>query len=71
MHIMHDQEWVDYFTKRLAEAEKALAAFENAVAYHGLRVFERDQSGERDVTGRHRQMLQDEIEEYRNCLRDD
>jgi hypothetical protein len=68
---MRDQEWVEYFTKRLAEAERALAGFENAVAHYGLRVFERDLHGERDITERHRKMLQGEIEEYRKCLRDD
>jgi hypothetical protein len=69
--MTRDREWVEYFTKRLAEAENGLAGFENAVAQHGLRVFERDQNGERDVTERSRRMLQDEIEEYRKCLRDD
>lgn len=69
--MTHDREWVEYFTRRLSEAEKELAAFENAVAHHGLRVFERDQNGERDVTGRSRQLLQDEIDEYRECLRND
>lgn len=69
---MHDREWVEYFTKRLAEAERALAGFENAVAQHGLRVFERDQqNGERDVTERHRRMLRDEVEDYRKRLSDD
>jgi hypothetical protein len=68
---MKDREWVEYFTKRLAEAEKELAGFENAVAKHGLRVFERDANGERDVTERDRRMLQDAVEEYRRCLRDD
>jgi len=71
--MAHDRarEWVGYFTKRLAEAEKELAAFDNCVAKHGLRVFERDVNGERDVTGRSRKMLQDAVEEYRRCLRDE
>ena len=70
--MAHDREWVEYFTRRLTEAEKELAGFENAVAKHGLRVFERDLvHGERDVTERSRKMLQDAIEEYRRCLRDD
>lgn len=65
------REWIEYFTKRLAEAEKELAGFENAVAKHGLRVFERDVNGERDVTGRSRKMLEDTVEEYRRCLREE
>jgi hypothetical protein len=69
--MAHDQEWIEYFTARLAEAEEELAGFENCVAKHGLRVIERDVNGERDVTGRSREMLQDTIEEYRRCLRDD
>src|SRR5438874_869568 len=63
--------WIEYFTRGLAEAEKELAGFENCVAKHGLRVFERDVNGERDVTGRARKMLQDAIDEYRRCLRDE
>jgi hypothetical protein len=66
-----DAGWIAYFSARLAEAEKELAAFENAVAKHGLRVFERDVNGERDVTGRSRKMLQDAVDEYRRCLRDE
>jgi hypothetical protein len=69
----HDRtlEWTEYFTRRLAEAEKELAGFENAVAKHGLRVLERDASGERDVTERDRKMLQESVEEYRRCLRNE
>lgn len=66
-----DSEWSEYFTKALAEAEKELAGFENAVAKHGLRVFERDVNGERDVTERERKVLRDAVNEYRRCLRDD
>ena len=69
-----DAGWVKYFSARLAEAEKELAGFENvenAVAQHGLRVFERDVDGERDVTERSRKILQEAIDEYRRCLRDE
>ena len=46
---MPNDNWV---AKRIAETEKELAAFENAVTKHGLRVVERDATGERrtDVT---------------------
>ena len=69
--MARDAEWIAYFSARLAEAEKELAGFENCVAKHGLRVFERDVNGERDVTGRSRKMLQDAVQEYRRCLRDE
>jgi hypothetical protein len=64
-------EWVDYFSKRLAEAEKELANFESAITKHKLRVFHRDVHGERDVTEQHRQDLQSAIAEYRAAMRDD
>jgi hypothetical protein len=69
--MARDAEWIAYFSARLAEAEKELAGFENCVAKHGLRVFERDVNGERDVTGQSRKMLQDAVEEYHRCLRDE
>ena len=65
------KEWVDYFSKRLAEAEKELADFEATIAKHGLRVFHRDVNGERDVTEQNRQDLKSTIAEYRAALRDD
>jgi hypothetical protein len=65
------KDWIDYFSKRLAEAQKELAGFESAVAKHGLRVFHRDINGERDVTEENRQNLKSAVEEYRAALRDD
>ena len=64
-----DQEWTEYFTKRLAEAEKELADFKSAVARYGLRVRHRDVNGERDVTDEELKWLEDAVEEYRSMLR--
>jgi hypothetical protein len=64
-------DWVEYFSNRLAEAEKELADFESAIAKHKLRVLHRDVNGERDVTEQHRQDLKSTIAEYRATLRDD
>jgi hypothetical protein len=69
--MARDSEWIEYFTKRLAEEEKELAGFKNAIAKHGLRVFHRDMSGERDVTQEHIKHLEAAIAEYRAMLRDD
>jgi hypothetical protein len=44
---MKDSERYAYFTERLAEAEKELASYNNAVAQHGLCVYHRDMDGER------------------------
>ena len=65
------EEWGERVESWLAEAEQELARFENAVANHGLRVFERDANGERNVTDQARQRLQATIEEYRRLLRDE
>jgi hypothetical protein len=47
-----------------------LAAFENAVAKHGLRVVEREAGkAERDVTDVHRRRLQTVLEDYLRLLR--
>ena len=67
-----EKAWVEYFGKRLAEAEKELAGFKSAIAKHGLRVFHRDSlNGERDVTQQQLQDLESSVEEYRAALRDD
>ena len=66
-----NREWTEYFTQRLAEAEKELAGFESAIAKFGLRVRHRDINGERDVTEEQRKQLKDAVEEYRKMLRDD
>jgi hypothetical protein len=64
---MANDNWV---AKRIAETEKELAAFDNAVAKHGLRVVERDATGtgERDVTDIHRRRLHTVLEDYRRLL---
>lgn len=64
-------EWDEYFGKRLAEAEKALADFKDAVAKYRLRVLHRDTNGERDVTDEEVRHLESTVEEYRAMLRDD
>ena len=68
--MAHTQEWIDYFTMRLAEAEARLAGFDDAVAKYG-RVLERDATSEWDVTDRERQTLQDAVEACRRCLCDE
>ncbi len=65
---MKDREWNDYFAKRLAEAEKELANFNNAVAKHGLRIYHRDLNGERDMTEHERKDLEGRVTEYRQAL---
>ena len=67
--MAYNKQWIDYFAKRLADAEEELAGFEITVAEYGG-VFEREESGDRDVTDRERKMLQYAVEEYRRCLRD-
>jgi hypothetical protein len=64
---MGNDNWV---AERIAETEKELAAFENAVAKHGLRVVEREAGkAERDVTDVHRRRLQTVLEDYLRLLR--
>jgi hypothetical protein len=65
---MKDSEWDEYFTKRLAEAEKELANYNNAVAKHGLRIYHRDRNGERDMTEHERKDLEERVAEYRRAL---
>jgi hypothetical protein len=71
----HDREWVrweevsDRFF--VTQAGYEIGDTWTPSAQHGLRVFERDTNGERDVTGRSREMLQNAVEECRRCLRDD
>jgi hypothetical protein len=69
--MARDAEWVKYFSARLAEAERELDGFKNAIAKYKLRVLHRDTSGERDVTNQHLRDLQSAIDEYRAMLRDD
>ena len=61
------REGIDYFTKRLAEAESRLTGFDNAVARYG-RVL--DSNSNQDVTEQERKGLQELVEEYRRYLRD-
>jgi hypothetical protein len=68
---MKDEEWIKYFTNRLAESEKELADFKSAIANHGLRVRHRDVHGERNVTDQRVNQLEKAIDEYRRMLRDD
>jgi hypothetical protein len=68
---MKDEEWIKYFTNRLAESEKELADFKSAIANHGLRVRHRDVHGERDVTDQQVNQLEKAIDDYRRMLRDD
>jgi hypothetical protein len=65
---MKDSERYAYFTERLAEAEKELASYNNAVAQHGLRVYHRDLDGERDMTEHDRKDLEERVAEYRRAL---
>lgn len=65
---MKDSEWNEYFTKRLAEAEKELANYNHAVAKHGLRIYHRDLNGERDMTEHERKDLEDRVAEYRQTI---
>jgi hypothetical protein len=58
-------DWVEYFTKRLAEAQKELADFEACCAEHGLRV----RNNGNDVTERCRETLKNAVEEYKAALR--
>ena len=70
--MMRTEEWRDYFSKRVAEAESELASFESAMAKHGLRIFHRDAvNGERDVTDHELLTMKSQIEEYRAMLRED
>ena len=68
---MSNQEWNAYFRARLAEAEKELREFRQAVRDHGLRVWHRDINGERDMTASEDQVLQSQVDEYRAALKDD
>jgi hypothetical protein len=61
-------EWV---RKRLAEEEKELADFKNAIAKHGLRVWHCDANGERDVTDENIRHLEATVAEYRAMMRED
>jgi len=61
------REWIDYLTKRLAEAESRLTGFDNAVALYG-RVL--DANSDQDVTEQERKGLQELVEDYRRQLRD-
>lgn len=67
---MKSRDWKDYFSKRLAESEKELVDFKEAIAKHGLRVRHRDVNGERDVTEEQIKQLEDTVAEYRRILRD-
>jgi hypothetical protein len=69
--VRHDAEWNEYWRKRLGEAEKELADFENCLSKYGLRVLHRDVNGERDITDQSRRDMQSTIDEYRSMLRDD
>jgi len=62
---MTNEEWRDYFTKRLHEAEKRL---EDAKA-PGWRLIEKTANGERDITAQHLKWLQSEVDEYRKVLK--
>ncbi len=69
---MKNRDWEGYFRERLAEAEKELAGFKNAVEKHGLRVRTRDTvNGERDITDQQLRDLESTVEEYRAVLRDE
>ena len=61
------REWIEYFTKRLAEAESRLTGFDDAVAQYG-RVL--DGNSDQDVTDQERKGLQELVEDYRRHLRD-
>ncbi len=66
-----NREWTEYFSQRLAEAEKELADFRSAIASYKLRVCHRDIYGERDVTEQELIHLEEAVEEYRRMLRED
>ena len=64
--------WVDYFTHRLVEAQKDLAAFNNAIEQHGLRIRTKVQGGEeKDITEETRRDLERTVEDISRALRND
>jgi hypothetical protein len=70
--VDRSERWIEYFTKRLREAQAELARLRNAISQHGLRVFTRDPvNGERDMTDEHLRQLEDSIKEYRTLLKND
>lgn len=65
------QDWILYFSRRLAETEEELSGFKEAIDKYDLRIRHSDVTGERDVTDEEVKHLEDTIEEYRRMLRDD
>jgi hypothetical protein len=61
---MRDEEWRAIFGKLLADAEKELSDFKNAIAKHGLRI----RTHEGDVTEDHIRTIEARIEEYRKAM---
>lgn len=65
---MTDNDWNKYFKRQLTAAELELADFKRAIAQHGLKVFHRDISGERNMTQQHLKELEEQVEEYKRVL---
>jgi hypothetical protein len=67
---MPRKDLLEYLAERLKKAEDELTAFKAAIANHGLRIRERDDQGERDVTDRHLREAEETCEECRTLLRE-